>query len=238
MGNLGMELNNEITKQMEQMENVNQDTIQDNIQEQSSQDSIQLELTPNLSFEQFKLLSQDKSQFTKENLGIKSYLSHVQRKLMIDDICDMTLQVDDNGMAYIDYCMLEFAKVIYFFKYYIPCVELNQDAILEQYDWIVENGIMKTIYNFMDNDAIWTLEEIINQTLESQVKRHNSVEAILAKNMNRLQDHADLIMDKINGIDQGWIEKIIGKLCKSIKGFNPEKFTALQDMLKLSKGEN
>jgi hypothetical protein len=232
MGNLGMELNSEFNENMDNSNaNIDQEVNQ-------NQDTNQSNSTLSISFEQFKLLFQDKSQFTKENLGLKTYLPYVEKTMMINDICDMVLQFDRNGLAYVDYCMLEFVKVIYFMKYYLPYVELNEDEIIGQYDWIVENKVLNTLYKIINDKVNWELEELVDLTLASLIKRNNSIEATLAKNLNKLQDNLDVIMSKINGIDQGFVEKIVNKLSKSLKNFDPKNYEALQSMLKVAKGEN
>jgi len=184
-----------------------------------------------MNFEELKVKLTETNNIDEvmETVEIMTYLPYSLQKLYIDDVMDLAIEENDNGTTVIDFLQLELAKNVYFCKYFTN-LELSEDNIIEQYDYLNENEIFEYIYNYAQGSSLVKLQEALQSTLNQRVTLDNSLECVIAVSLNKL-------VDKIPNLTESQITKYVDKLAKSMKSFNPDSYKKLVDLFNFSKGE-
>ncbi len=163
-----------------------------------------------------------------EELNIKTYLSLIRKKILVDNICTDLIEYDENGIAFVNeiqkkitfsvstllnYCNVEILE------------EDNMDDVIETLDLLFETGNYYEIEKYIGEDLdelLWAVEtEIQNIKL-----RNNSLESIVAKGLNKVVN--TLPNDK-------QIKSIIRTASKEFQKFDPSKMKEIQEMMKVVK---
>ena len=185
------------------------------------------EIPEKLEFiELVKMIESGKKIDDIKELKITKYLPFVHKQVLVNDYLEAVLKEDDNGMTYVDSLYSRFFKDVYILRDYTN-LELSEESILDQYDYLMEKGIIHDIQNNIE----YQIFEILDEEEHSRVIIANSIENVLAKSLNK-------ILDKIPAIEGKKIDKWVEKLSKAISTFEPSKYKTIQDILKFNKGES
>lgn len=163
----------------------------------------------------------------KDIIEFISYIPFVKKKIMCESIADSCIK-EENGMIICDHCMKQLTTDIMLINNYTN-LEFNEESYVEEYDFLCENGIMKYIIEKIDGEEYWFIVETIDKIIEQKIKVHNSIENIIAKELEKF----------VNVIDKNLNSKEINKLVKTVsrefQKFEPEKMKQLKSMMKLVK---
>lgn len=160
-----------------------------------------------------------------EELNIKTYLSLIRKKILVDNICTDLIEYDENGLCFVN----EIQKKITFgistllnYSNVEILEEDNMDDVIETLDLLFETGKYNEIEGYIGNDLdelLWAVEtEIENIKL-----RNNSLESIVAKGLNKIVN--TLPNDK-------QIKKLIAEIPKQVNKIKPEQLGLIKDMVK------
>lgn len=187
-----------------------------------------------ITFEQLKAMDHNTPSFI-DTLQVKKYLPFGLKSMLVDDLIS-TIEFDENGIAYIDNCQFELFFKICICKYYVPNLILNPDEIVEQYDYLVETGIMNKIYYAIGQNDLVFIEDLVERSVQERLKRHNTLESIVAKNMNLLQKKIDIVISKIPDVSEGKIDQWIKSATKAMSKFKPENVKLIEELSNFAKG--
>lgn len=164
-----------------------------------------------------------------EDLGIevKKYLPFVEKTLMVEDLIEACIEIADNNMKKINYVQKQLHWDLFIIMNYTN-IELDAEDITGQYDFLKENGIIASVIDKILREEYRELELLFEESLNQEKNLANSIEGVIANSVQSL----------IAKIPEGkQLDKWINKISKTIKDFDPSKYSQLQDMLKISKGE-
>lgn len=154
-----------------------------------------------------------------EDIEFKKYLSLVEKQLLANKIIDSCIITDDVGLNRIDY----------FYKYLTTQVSLIinytslefTENLIEDFDCLAENGLLEDIIKQIPGSEIEVIMDIVEDELYQMVKLNNSVESILAKNLQQL-------IDKLPTDKQ--LKSLSKTLVKDINKLDWNKVPMLRDM--------
>ena len=164
-------------------------------------------------------------QITKDlkitDIEFKQYLSIVEKQLIANKIIDSCIIVDDAGLNRIDY----------FYKYLTTQVSLIvnytniefSEELIKDFDCLAEMGLVEDIIKQIPNGEVQVIMDIVEDELYQTLKIGNSVESVLAKNLQQL-------ISKIPS--EKSIQKIIKDIPKSINKISPANMEILKGMFK------
>jgi hypothetical protein len=151
----------------------------------------------------------------KLNFKVKKYISVIDRIEFIENIKENCVEVSENGMFEVNYILVDM-KIHLFLVDYATDVELDNDKIMEEYDFLLESGVMDYIIknaSAMNDNIRFTA----SQTLSQEISNRNSIEGIIASGIYKL-------IDKIPNEDK-WME-----IAGSIKNFDTGKLKMIKDL--------
>jgi len=154
-------------------------------------------------------------------ITIKPYLSHVEKKILCENIINASLDQDENGLVVADYFNRELTKNIGIIVNYTD-IEMSEE-FLEDYDFLCEQGIVDYILNNMNKSDRYFIKSMVSKGIEQEIKIGNSIESILAKNLQNL-------IYKIP--DEKFIKKLMNDIPKSINKIKPDNMAILKDLFK------
>jgi len=165
--------------------------------------------------------------FDELGIEIKNYLPFVEKTLLVEDLIEACIEITDNNMKKINYVQKQLHWDLFIVMNYTN-IELDADDITGQYDFLKENGIMHGVMNRIEKSEYFELEGLFEDSLRQEIRIANSIEGVIANSVQSL----------IAKIPEGkQLDKWINKFSKTLKDFDPSKYTQLQDMLKNVKGE-
>ncbi len=182
-----------------------------------------------MKFNELKEMVQ-KNKETGENftLEVKRYLPFVMKTMFINDMVVSCIYENEKNMKVIDFSQKKLCFDIYILRDYAG-IEFDQDEVIEQYDYLKQNGIINYVYDIIDNkNDLDELTIMVNDTLQQEIQTNNSFEGVLSKG----------IQDLISKIpESGKIDKWMKSTVKAIKDFDPSKHEKLNELLNYAKSE-
>jgi hypothetical protein len=156
----------------------------------------------------------------KEDLSliiIKEYIPFAFKKKMVEDIIEHCASVDENGVTHIDSALKQMAFEFSILNQYTN-LDLPEGNIIDTYDILKENGIVKHILNKINNNELQFIRECINEQINYIITIDNSIENLVAKGIttisNKFPDEKSLVkltkevVKQINKIDQNKLKYI------------------------------
>lgn len=155
-----------------------------------------------------------------EDIEFKSYLPIIEKQILANKIIDSCIITDDVGLNRIDY----------FYKYLTTQVSLIinytslefSEELIKDFDCLTENGLLEDIIKQIPGSEIEVIMDIVEDELYQMVKLNNSVESILAKNLQQL---ISIIPD------EKAIKRLMKDIPKQINKINPQQLSFLKDVL-------
>lgn len=169
-------------------------------------------------------------------LGIKKYISIAWKQILIENIISASKEYDENGLARINHCNLELFKAFHIIQAYTNFT--FTDEIVNEYDFLAENEIIDSIYNFINySNEMDLIENLLDREIEQTLKIENSLEGIVAKNLNELQYKIEDVIAKIPDISESKIDQWLKMANKTLTKFKPENLAIVNELYKFAKGE-
>lgn len=153
-------------------------------------------------------------------ITIKPYLSHVEKKLLCENIIRASLDKNEENLTVCDYFNKKLTQDIGIIVNYTN-IELS-DEFLEDYDVLCEQGIVEYILNNMNKSDKDFIEDMVSKSIGQEIKIGNSIESIIAKNLQTL-------ISKIP--DEKSIKKILKDVPKIMNKINPENMEILKGIM-------
>ena len=153
-----------------------------------------------------------------EGVEIKSYLSTIEKKVIIDNIINGSVETDDNSIIKINFFNKKLISDISLITNYTNLI-FSDDNSIEDYDFLTQYKILNYIIENIDNDELDFIYNMVEDELEQQIKIGNSLESVIVNGLNKL-------IDKIP--DEKSMNKLISNLPKSINKIKPENLAVLK----------
>lgn len=162
-----------------------------------------------------------------EDIEFKSYLPIIEKQILANKIIDSCIITDDVGLNRIDY----------FYKYLTTQVSLIinytslefSEELIKDFDCLTENGLLEDIIKQIPGSEIEVIMDIVEDELYQMVKLNNSVESILAKNLQQL-------IDKLPTDKQ--IKSLSKSLVKDINKLDWDRLPMLREMWLSANGKS
>jgi len=157
-----------------------------------------------------------------ELITIKPYLSHVEKKILCENIINASLEQNENGLFVCDYYNRELTKNISIIVNYTD-ININNEEFLEDYDYLCEQGIIDYVLNSMNKNDRFFIKSMVSKNINQKISIENSIESVLAKNLQSLTSKIP---------DEKSIKKLINDIPKSINKIKPDNMAILKDLFK------
>jgi hypothetical protein len=169
-------------------------------------------------------LSEIKSKEDYKKISIKPYLSFSFKKVIINNILNLSKIENEQNLVKIDYALLEMIKNIMLINNYSDLDLSEYEDIFQAYDLMQENGVLEYIFGEIPIKEIDFFDMILEQEITQLLTVENSVSGVLAKALNKLVDRIP---------DSAEINKMIPKLSKEISKISPETMEILKGITKI-----
>jgi len=153
-----------------------------------------------------------------EGVEIKSYLSTIEKKVIIDNIINGSIETDDNSIIKINFFNKKLITDISLVTNYTNLI-FSDDNSIEDYDFLSQYKILHYIIKNIMYDELDFIYNMIEDELDQQIKIVNSLESVLANGINKL-------IDKIP--DEKSMNKLINNLPKVLNKIKPENLEILK----------
>jgi len=153
-----------------------------------------------------------------EGVEIKPYLSTIEKKVIIDNIINGSVETDENSIIKINFFNKKLISDISLITNYTNLI-FSDDNSIEDYDFLSQYKILNYIIENIDNDELDFIYNMVEDELEQQIIIGNSLESVIAKGLNKL-------IDKIP--DEKSMNKLINNLPKVLNKIKPENLEILK----------
>jgi hypothetical protein len=173
-------------------------------------------------------------------INVKSYLPLISKTLMvlgykegketIGGIIDECIDISNNGIAYVNHFKKDMAIVCAIINWYsdITIDEVELDSDYTNYDYYMISGLWEFVKNQLGNEYN-ILADLIDKSIEEELRKYNSIESIINNNLNKL-------IDKLPTDKQ--LKKLTKTLVKDINSMNWDKVPMIKQMFETSQGKN
>lgn len=158
-------------------------------------------------------------ELTKDQIEIKQYIPFIQKQLLVNQIVNMCLEEDHNGLLKCNFFNKKLAldsEVVIMYTN----LEFNEENFLEQYDFLVESKLMDYIIGEIDGVEYDTIIDAVFYEIEERQKLGNSIEGVLANKLT-------VLLNKIP--DEKSIKALVKSLVKEVNKLDNSKFGQLKD---------
>lgn len=166
---------------------------------------------------QISELKNENGTYNQIKINTKNYIPFIEKKILCEGVLDSCLEIDENGITTCNYFMKKLLTDLKIVANYSD-IDFSDEVVLD-YDFLVESDIVNIIKESIDDSELEFINEMINCELEQKIKIGNSIESVLAKNLQKL-------IDKIP--DEKSIQKIIKDIPKSINKITPANLEILK----------
>jgi len=163
-----------------------------------------------------------------ESVEIKSYLSTIEKRIIVDNIINGCIEIDENSIMKVNFFNKKLISDISLVTNYTNLI-FSDDNSIEDYDFLVQYKILHYIIKHIDSDELDFIEYMVENELEQQIKIGNSLESVIAKGLNKL-------IEKIP--DEKSMNKLINNLPKSINKIKPENLAVLKGIFNQQNNQN
>lgn len=176
----------------------------------------------NMLVSELKQKLEDNLTFTDLWIEIKHYLPFIEKKILIENIVDGSIEYDENGLAKCNLFIKELNEKIGIIVNYTN-IEIDSENTVRDFDVMCELGIIDYVLNNMNKNEKYFIEDMICEGIDQKVRLENSVEGILSKGINK-------IVEKLP--NEKSIKKILNDIPKSVNKIKPENLEILKDTFK------
>ena len=156
-----------------------------------------------------------------EDVEIKSYLSTIEKKIIVDNIINGCIEMDENSIMKVNFFNKKLISDISLITNYTNLI-FSDDNSIDDYDFLSQYKILNHIIEHIDSDELDFIEYMVENELEQQIKIGNSLESVIAKGLNKL-------IEKIP--DEKSMNKLINNIPKVLNKVNPENLNILKDFM-------
>jgi len=160
-------------------------------------------------------------------ITIKPYLSHVEKKILCDNIINASLDQNEDGLIICNYYNRKLTTNMSIIVNYTN-IEINNDEFLEDYDYLCEQGLIKYVLDNMNKEDKLFIEQMVSKNIGQSLKIGNSLESIIAKGLNK-------IVEKIP--DNKELKSLSKSLVKDINKMDWDKVPMLKQMWLTANGK-
>jgi len=157
----------------------------------------------------------------EEVIEIKFSLPFAQKKLLCNQILEASLTIDDNQIISCDYFMRKLMQDVQLVVLFTN-LEFGEELV-EEYDYLVESGILGYIIKNINKDEIDIIDELVSKEIEQKIRIGNSLENIIASKLEKL-------ISKIP--DEKAIKKLMNDFPKQINKIKPDNMSIIKDLFK------
>ena len=173
-----------------------------------------------------ELKEQLNENFHVYSLEVVKYLPLIQKQQIARQAVE-DLVYYENGIAYVDRTQKTVTLGIALLMHYCN-VEIEEDdnsvELIDVLDVLIKHGFYNEIEKMIGDDLV-EFYAIVDDMIENEKVKNNSLEAVLAKGLTKFVE----VVDKNTSPKQ--IKSLIKALSKEFKGFEPGKMKELQNML-------
>jgi hypothetical protein len=171
------------------------------------------------------------------NINVKNYLPIVEKMIMIqgfanednvhqNGIIDESIEFN-NGMAHVDYFKKEISIVCNMISWYTD-IEIDDIEIENTlYDYYITSGIWDYVKEQLNNEYKIIID-LIDKSIEVELKKYNSMEAILNNNLIRF-------IEKIPNDKE--LKQLVKSTIKDINKLSWDKVPMLKQMFDITQGK-
>ena len=156
-----------------------------------------------------------------EDVEIKSYLSTIEKKIIVDNIINGCIEMDENSIMKVNFFNKKLISDISLVTNYTNLI-FSDDNSIEDYDFLSQYKILNHIIKHIDSDELDFIYNMVEDELEQQIKIGNSLESVIVNGLNKL-------IDKIP--DEKSMNKLINNIPKVLNKVNPENLNILKDFM-------
>ena len=172
-------------------------------------------------------------------INIKPYLSHVEKKILSENIIKGSLDKNENDLVVCDFFNRELTKNIGIIVNYTD-IEINNDEFLEDYDTLSELGIIDYVLNNMNKSDRYFIKDMVSKCIEQEINIGNSIESIAQKGINDLkviiEEGIAKIVEKLPSDKQ--IKSLSKTLIKDVNKLDWDKVPMLKQMWETANGKS
>jgi len=179
-----------------------------------------------------ELFNQENIESVLNQIKVKQYISIGEKSLFIKNIIEQCITDNENRMMICDYLQKKIAIDLNFVLFYSD-LELDSEDVVNDYDFLVENGIIKFIQEEIPESEKYLILDILHEEIGQQLNINNSMEVIFAKGVNDLTTIVYGLIDKIpdEKTVQKFIKSNIKLLPKIINEVKPETLTTIKSII-------
>jgi len=152
-------------------------------------------------------------------IEIKHYIPFSHKQLLCEKVIDASILIDENNIVSCSYFLKKLATDINILSFYTD-LEFNENTE-EDYDFLIQSGLFDNILDCIADSDLDFIDEMINKEIEQKIKIGNSIESVLAKNLQEL-------IKKIPS--EKSIQKIIKDIPKSINKISPQNLDIIKNI--------
>lgn len=173
-----------------------------------------------MKFSELKTKIENGEKFS-DILEVKSIASFMDKRLVVDTVVNGVLETNENGMMYCDFMIREILLKLKIANVY-GGIEF-EDNIVEEYDYICENGVLDFILKEIAFGEWTLLNDVIDKEIEQKIKLNNSIEGIVNSNLQKL-------IEKLPSDKQ--LKSLSKSLAKDLNTFDWNKIPELKEIFK------
>jgi len=163
-----------------------------------------------------------------ELIKVKSFISSIEKKLLLDNIINGCIETDENQIMKIDYFNKILVKDISIIANYTD-LEFSDDDSIAEYDYLIQNGIFDYIIKNINEKEIEFINDLLYDELKQVLQIGNSIEGIIAKGLNKL-------IEKIP--DEKGLNKMMSNMSKNLNKIKPENLNMMKELFSQNKVQN
>ena len=163
-----------------------------------------------------------------ELIKVKSFISSIEKKLLLDNIINGCIETDENQIMKIDYFNKILVKDISIIANYTD-LEFSDDDSIAEYDYLIQNGIFDYIIKNINEKEIEFINDLLYDELKQKIDLNNSLTNVIAKTLNNL-------ISKIP--DEKSLNKMMTNMTKNLNKIKPENLNMMKELFSQNKVQN
>jgi len=175
-----------------------------------------------------EILSQNNKIITNELIKVKSYISSIEKKMLVDNIINGCIDLDENLIMKIDYFNKNLVKDISIIANYTD-LEFSEDDSIAEYDYLIQNDIFDYIIENINEKEIEFINDLLYDELKQKIDLNNSLTNVIAKTLNNL-------ISKIP--DEKSLNKMMTNMTKNLNKIKPENLNMMKELFSQNKVQN
>jgi hypothetical protein len=172
-------------------------------------------------------LQNENGEYNSNPIEVKPYISWIEKKILCEQVIDGCMEENTNGIVSCDFSMKQLIKDLKIVSAYSG-IEF-EDEVVNDYDFLIQNGILKNIKSRINRDELDFIDEMINCGIKQKIEIDNSLSNIIA---SKLQ----VLIERFPTDKQ--IKSLSKSLVKDINKMDWDKVPMLKQMWETANGKS